>query len=303
MRILIWLPHELLTFSPQPEQLARFRELCPAHELELALDEAQFLRRLDAAEAALVWRFEAAWYALAPRLRFVATPAAGREQLAPDPSGRVRSVHGHFHGKIMAESLLGMMLHFSRGIDVAIERQRSRDYARSAYVTTRRLHGQQALIVGYGPLGRECARLLKAFGLRVTGVKRNPDVDAFPADAVLGVERLPELLVQADHVVLTLPSDTGTDRLIGERELSLLRPSACLYNLGRGNAVDEAALVRALGGDRLAHAFLDVFEQEPLPASSPLWDTPRLALMPHASAISRDYLDLWFEELAAEQLG
>ena len=75
-----------------------------------------------------------------------------------------------------------------------------------------------------------------------------------------------------------------------------------MYNLGRGNAVDEAALVQALRAGQLAHAFIDVFATEPLPAESPLWEAPGLALMPHASAISQEYLDLWFAELVAEQL-
>jgi phosphoglycerate dehydrogenase-like enzyme len=88
--------------------------------------------------------------------------------------------------------------------------------------------------------------------------------------------------------------------VIGTRELALLRSSAGLYNLGRGNAVDERALVQALERGQLAHAFLDVFEREPLPADSPLWTAKNLALMPHASAISREYLDLWLEELAPE---
>lgn len=302
MKVLLWLPHPIRAFSVQPEQLRRLEERCPQHDFRLAPTLQAFLAELAEADAALVWQFNADWYRLGPRLKFVATPAAGREQVKPDPSGRVRNVHGHFHGKIMVESLLAMMLHFSRRIDVSLENQRAHVYDRTAYVETRRLSGQHALIVGYGPLGRQCARLLKALGLRVTGVKRQAAVDPAPADAVFAVEQLHELLPEADHVVLTLPSDTGTDRLLGERELGLVKPSACLYNLGRGNSVDEAALVRALAEGRLAHAFLDVFAEEPLPESSPLWETPGLALMPHASAISQDYLDLWFEELAAEQL-
>jgi phosphoglycerate dehydrogenase-like enzyme len=202
----------------------------------------------------------------------------------------------------MAESLLAMMLHVSRRLDLCVANQRTHRYERDAFVDTRRLAGQHALIIGYGPLGRECARLLKALGLRVTGVKRDPQVEPGSADLVLAAERLHDLLPDADHVVLTLPGDTGTDRLIAARELALLRASTCLYNLGRGNAIDEAALLQALRDGRLAHAFLDVFEHEPLPPDSPLWDAPRLSIMPHASAISREYLDLWFEELAAEQL-
>jgi phosphoglycerate dehydrogenase-like enzyme len=233
-------------------------------------------------------------------LRFVATPAAGREKLELDPSGQVRSVHGHFHGKIMAESLLAMMLFYSRRLDVCVDDRRARRYEREQFSTTRRLAGQSVLIIGYGPLGRECARLLTGLGMRVIGIKRNPSVDPAPAQAVHPIEKLHTLLPEVDHVVLTLPGDTGTDHLISATELSLMRPSASLYNLGRGNSVDELALVHALVQGKLAHAFLDVFEREPLPDGSPLWEAPNLALLPHASAISSEYLDLWFEELGGE---
>ncbi len=300
MKVVIFLEHPIRAFSVQPEQLERLRARHPQHEFRKVVDDAELLRELPDAEAALVWRFPASHYAAGPYLRFVATPAAGRERLEPDPHGRVRGVHGHFHGKIMAESLLGMMLHFSRRLDLSVADQRERRYRRDEYSGTRRLAGQTALIVGYGPLGRQCARLLKAVGLRVLGVKRNAAVDAAPADAVYPADRLPSLLPEADHVVLTLPSDTGTDHLFSDAAFGALRPSATLYNLGRGNAVDEAALLRALAAGKLAHAFLDVFEKEPLPPDSPLFDAPNLSLTPHSSAVSREYLDLWFEELDSE---
>jgi D-2-hydroxyacid dehydrogenase (NADP+) len=300
MKVVVWLPHKIAAFSVQPAQLDVVRARHPQHHFVLAADEVEFLRELSGADAALVWRFEAAWYERGPRLRFVATPAAGREKVEVDPRGRVRNVHGHFHGKIMAESLLGMLLFFSRRLGASVEDRLLRRYAREPYSTTRRLAGQQALIVGYGPLGRECARLLKAVGLRVTGLKRNPRVDPAPADAVRPITDLHALLPEADHVIVTLPSDTGTDQLFSEPEFRLMRPRAGLYNLGRGNAVDEAALVRALETGQVGHAFLDVFEREPLPPESPLWGAPNLALLPHASAISAEYLDLWFEELGPE---
>lgn len=156
------------------------------------------------------------------------------------------------------------------------------------------------LIVGYGALGRECGRLLTAVGVRVTGVKRRLTRDIGSAESVHSIEELPRLLGEADHVVSTLPAEASTNHLFGEPEFRAMRPSAGFYNLGRGNAVDEAALVRALESGTLAHAFLDVFQQEPLPADSPLWDAPNLALTPHASASNAEYLDLWFEELAPE---
>jgi D-2-hydroxyacid dehydrogenase (NADP+) len=300
MKVVVFLEHPIRAFSVQPEQLAALAARHPQHEFKKVEDERAFLMELADASAALVWRFPVGSYARGPKLRFVATPAAGRERLEPDPTGCVRAVHGHFHGKIMAESLLGMMLHFSRRFDLALDDQRERRYRRNEYSATRRLCGQTALIVGYGPLGRECARLLKLFGLRVLGLKRDPTGDPSPADAIHPADRLLELLPEADHVVLTLPSDTGTDHLFSDAAFAAMRRTAGLYNLGRGNAVDEAALVRALESKELAHAFLDVFEAEPLPPDSPLYAAPNLALTPHCSAISREYLDLWFEELGAD---
>lgn len=300
MKVVLWLPHTIRAFEPQAEQLARLRAQYPQHELVVAREEHEFLQQLPHAQAALVWSFSVAWYETAKALRFVATPAAGRERVPPDPSGRVRVLHGSFHGKIMAESLLGMLLFHARRLDLAVADQRARRYQREQYSTTRRLAGQRALIVGYGALGRECARLLKAVGLRVVGVKRQAAVDAAPADAVYPLADLPRLLSEADHVIVTLPADTGTDHMFSEQAFRAMRPSAGFYNLGRGNAVDEKALLHALEAGQLAHAFLDVFEHEPLPADSPLWSAPNLALTPHASAINAEYLDLWFEELTGE---
>jgi phosphoglycerate dehydrogenase-like enzyme len=303
MKLLLSLAHSIRAFEPRAEQLARWRARYPQHQLVVAAEEAEFLQQLPDADGVLVWRFAAAWYELAPRLRFVATPAAGREKVQPDPSGRVRAVHGSFHGKIMAESLLGMLLYFARRFDLASADQRDRRYERDQYSPTRRLAGQRALIVGYGALGRECARLLKAVGLHVVGVKRQAAVEPAPADAVHALQDLPRLLPEADHVIATLPADTGTDHLFDDAAFAAMRSSAGFYNLGRGNAVDEAALLRALTSGGIAHAFLDVFEREPLPADSPLWNAPNLALTPHASAINAEYLDLWVEELHAELSG
>lgn len=300
MKVVIWLESAVRAFELSASQFEALRDAFPEHEFEQVHDRDAFLKRLATTHVALVWRFDAEWYALAPVLRLVATPAAGRELVASDPQGRARVRFGSFHGKIMAESLLAMMLFRSRRLDVCAMQQRARAWDRDAFSGTRRLAGQRALVVGYGSLGRECARLLTAVGLRVSGVKRSAVGDPFPADAVYAVDRLHELLPTADHVVLTLPGDTGTDRLIGSVELGVMKSTAGLYNLGRGNAVDEAALVLALQDGRLAHAFLDVFSTEPLPADSPLWDAPNLHFMPHASAIDADYLGLWLEELSPE---
>jgi D-2-hydroxyacid dehydrogenase (NADP+) len=302
MNVVIWLESAVRAFDLEPSQLEALRARHPQHQFVVARKTVDFLALLPAAEAVLVWRFEASWYRHAPRLRLVATPSAGRELVDMHPERRVRVSYGSFQGKIMAESLLAMMLFHSRRLDLCVTQQRERKWERDGFSGSRRLAGQRALIVGYGPLGRECARLLTAVGLSVIGVKRSPAGPPAPANAVYPVSKLHQLLPTADHVVLTLPGGAGTEHLIDEAALRRLQPSACLYNLGRGNAVDTPALIDALQAGRLAHAFLDVFETEPLPSDSPLWDLPNLHVMPHASAISSEYLQLWLEELDPELL-
>src|SRR5688572_23801606 len=165
MKVLVHLPHDVRAFRLEEGQLARLRERFPWHEFVPCSSSDELRARLPEAHAALVWRFDAAWYRLGPKLGFVATPAAGRERVAPDPDGRVRALHGSFHGKIMAETLLGMLLFWSRRFDRAVRDRNERRYDRDQFSTTRRLAGQTALIVGYGPLGRECAARLKRLEL------------------------------------------------------------------------------------------------------------------------------------------
>jgi phosphoglycerate dehydrogenase-like enzyme len=300
MKVAVWLENEVSAFRIDARQLELLRARHPAFDFTHCSSQEAFLSALPTVGAALVWRFQAGWYAQAPELELVATPAAGRERVAPDPSGRVRQFHGAFHGKIMAETLVGMVAFWSRRFDLAEQQQRARRAEREAFSTTRRLSGQTALVVGFGALGRHCGAQLKALGMRVIGVRRKAVGDAAPADVLRPASELRALLAEADHVVVTLPGDTGADRLFDARTFAAMRSSAYFYNLGRGNVVDERALVEALERGTIAGAFLDVFAVEPLPADSPLWDAPRLRLLPHASAINHDYLDLWFEELAPE---
>jgi len=303
MKVAVHLVHEVRAFHVSEEQLASLRRRHPALDFVACASEDEFLRVLPTVHGALVWHFDAAWYERAPLLRVVATPAAGRERVSPDPSGRARTLHGAFHGQIMAETLVAMVSYWARRFDLAEAQQRERRWARDVFSSTVRLAEQSALVVGYGSLGRHCAASLKALGMRVAGVKRNAAVEPAPADAVFPASELFAALGAADHVIATLPSDTGADHLFDARAFAAMKPGAYFYSLGRGNVVDEHALVSALESGALGGAFLDVFEHEPLPQDSPLWSAPRLRLLPHASAIGRQYLELWFAELAPELSG
>jgi phosphoglycerate dehydrogenase-like enzyme len=142
------------------------------------------------------------------------------------------------------------------------------------------LTGKTVLVVGLGEIGREVARLANAFGMRVLAVRRTADAHA------AGPEHLPKLVAEADAVVVTLPLTDETRGLIGREEFARMRDGAILVNVGRGAVVDEEALVEALASGKLAGAALDVFAEEPLPASSPLWELENVLLSPHTAALS-----------------
>lgn len=295
--LLIHLHNNVDAFSFKPRHLDQLRAALPHVSIVEARDTRDFLERLPEADCALVWHFKAEWYEKAGRLQALVTPAAGRDWVAADPSGRVKAHHGSFHGRIMGESLLSMMLHFNRRIGKSLDDQKNRFWGRQGYSDCQGLFSQQVLIVGYGALGRSAAGLLKAFGAGVAGVKRNvAQGDRGVADRLVPFDRLGEELPRADHVVLLLPGGPETEGVITAEHFGAMKPGACLYNLGRGNCYREADLLEALSNGPLAAAGLDVFAEEPLPAESPLWGQPNVLITPHSSAISREYIDLFIRE-------
>jgi phosphoglycerate dehydrogenase-like enzyme len=300
MRMLVFLSNPVPAFQPTAAQLARLSARLEGHELVVVDSEAAFLEQLPLAEAVVVWRFAEAWYKRASALRHVLTPAAGREGFALDPAGRVARHFGRFHGAIMAESLAGMIVSSNRRFGAAFAAQLDRRWDRAPFSACRVLRGQVALIVGFGAIGQHTARLLSALGMVVHGLRRDVRRPSPGAARIFSVEQRLEAVGGADHIACILPGDTGTERFLDAEAFARMKPSACVYNLGRGSAIDTGALLTALTQGTIAGAFLDVVPDEPLPASSPLWTAPNLLLTPHASAISADYLDLYFEELAAD---
>lgn len=289
-RFLIWLNWPIGAFRVDARSLAVFKGLA-AGEVRVVHGERAFLRELPAATHAIVWEFKTAWFARAKRLRVLATPGAGRELLPTDaemPRGIVR-VNGAFHGAIMSETVIAFMFAHARGL------YRAYDFQRSGAVWPRgemspfcsRVAGTKAVILGYGKIGRAIGAKLEALGVAVEGFGRANIAGLGPA------------LRGADWLIVALPGDTGTDNLVDAAALRGMKRSAVLINVGRGNAIDEAALAAALRNRRLAAAYLDVFRAEPLTAASPLAENlPGLVRLPHASAFAPDYLPLFFRELS-----
>lgn len=191
------------------------------------------------------------------------------------------------HGPAIAETVIGMILHFTRGLDHAARAQHAREWAAHIYERTdsgvREVAGATLGIVGYGGIGAEVARRAVALGMRVIAMRRHPQADAL-AEILSGDDALDRLLSASDFVVLTVPSTPRTRGMIGGRELACMRRDALLVNVARGDIIDEGALIDALRARRLRGAALDVFTVEPLPADSPLWLLDNVLITPHVSA-------------------
>ncbi len=297
-KLLINLNNPVDAFSIKPHHIDTIRAAFPDTQIEVTESNSVFRDSLVEVDCVLTWVFKQEWYANASKLKTVFTPAAGHDWVAADQSGRVRNFYGHFHGRIMRESLLSMMLYFNRKLKKSQADQENKVWGRLGYNDCAALFNQQVLIVGFGSLGQSMAELLKAFGARVTAVKRN--IIGFEnhlyADKVITFDQLEQELPEADHVVLVLPGGAETEGLFSEQHFNAMKPGAYVYNLGRGNCFDEQDLLNALKGGRLAGAGLDVFAEEPLPDNSLLWEQPNVLITPHSSAISREYIDLFIQE-------
>lgn len=295
-RNLVWLNWPESAFRLSAGDFREFRRLFPGESVAVKSKRA-FLRELPSATMAVCWEFDGSWFARAPKLEVLATPGAGRELLPAESElpRTVRKIHGAFHGAIMSETVLAYMLAWCRGLYKALEIQHSHAGGDPAWGRAElspfcsTLAGSEAVILGYGKIGRAIGAKLEALGAKVKGISR------------ANIGELPAAVRSADWLICALPSDTGTDNMVDAALLRKMKRSAVLINVGRGNAIDEAALARALSNRRLAAAFLDVFAAEPLRRESPLaGDLPGLYRFPHGSAFAPDYLKRFFAELAGE---
>ena len=301
----------LLDVELRPATIERLRAL--SAELELvdvgADPDFRIADLVDPEVEAIVSHRVPADLAGVPRLRWLQVRSAGVDHLAADPPWRkgilVTNARGVFAIPI-GEYVAGAILRINQPIATWAADQARHHWPRGEGEPLATIvRGKTAVIVGYGSIGREVARQLAAIGLRIVAVKPRPEIridtafrvagtgdpDGTIPERIVGVERLPEVVAEADYLVLTLPLTDASRALVDRRLLAALPPRAWLINVSRGALVDEPALVAALKSGRLAGAIIDVVGQEPLPADSPLWDVPNLTITPHVSGATLEFLD------------
>jgi phosphoglycerate dehydrogenase-like enzyme len=237
--------------------------------------------------------------AFAPDLRWVQAIGAGTEhfhgaQLGPDV---VITNAAGVAAVPIAEFVVGQLLAIWKRFDELADQQR-RHVWKPAY--GRQVSGLTLGLVGLGAIGTAVAERARALGMRVLAARRRPGAEDRPpvVDEVVGPERLHEVLSRVDAVVVCAPATPDTHDLFDAAAFAAMRPGAVFCNVARGSLVDEAALLDSLRSGHLGAAVLDVTQQEPLPADSPLWDTPNLRLSPHSSASLDHYVESVFELFA-----
>jgi len=251
-----------------PEQEARFLEMLRRAEVVFDFDRAH-MRDLPA---------------VAPRLRWLQATSAGIGQMVQrvglDRANIVLTTASGVHARPLADFCLMAMLMFAKDYARMEREKRAKGWERYC---GEELTGKTLAIVGLGRVGQEVARHGKRMDMRVIGTRRS-DAPVPDVDKLYGPTDLHPMLREADFLVLAAPHTPETERLIGETELALMRPTAVLINIGRGALVDEDALIRALQDKRLAGAALDVFRAEPPPQESPLWEMPNVIISPHSAS-------------------
>jgi len=226
----------------------------------------------------------------APNLRWLHTFNAGVDNPVFRrflDRGVVLSTSSGSTAQPIAQSVIGGMLMLARPFLRWADAQRRRAWEPvPASEAPADLAGQRMTVVGLGAIGSEVARLARAFGLEVTGVRRSPRREGDPVERVVPPGELPALARETDWLVLACPLTEETRGLVSRDVLAALPRGACLLNVARGEVVDEAALIEALATGQLGGAYLDVFTTEPLPGDSPLWGLPNVIISPHNSAVA-----------------
>src|ERR1700744_1909488 len=264
----------------------------PALQFAVFHNAAEVTGDLSGIDAMIMFGLEIRDHMLssAPHLKWIQSLATGVDHFLGCPSLKpevlITSGRG-VHGAPMREQVLYMMLSISRDAKRQVEDHQHRVWQRRLWST---LHGKTTVIVGTGIVGAAIGEMLKALSMRVVGVSRSPR-QAAGFDDIMPADRLTEAAAKADYLINVLPASADNMGLFGGDLFGAMKTSAYYISAGRGQTVDETALITALKQHRIAGAALDVFADEPLPSDSPFWSLPNVFITPHVGGYIIEYED------------
>jgi phosphoglycerate dehydrogenase-like enzyme len=309
MKLLIVVHHQFDLWSV-PEWFGdRLSQEFPQLEITQRTSYDGIEEDLRAAEIIFTTSLRPAQFAAARELRWIHAPSAAVHQLlfAELVNSDVLLTNSReVHGPVVAEHVMALIFALAKKIKQAAMLQQKHMWGQETMWNDgphpREIAGATLGLIGVGSIGCRVAEMASALGMRVIAVREHVEKGR-PAgvDAVFPPSALDEMLRQADYVVLAAPLISATRGLIDAGRLAVMKPDAYLINVGRGEQVDEAALVVALRARRIAGAALDVFQHEPLPADSPLWNVENLLITPHMGSTT-DKLWLRHYDLFSDNL-
>jgi phosphoglycerate dehydrogenase-like enzyme len=308
MKVVLFQQHKFGLWNP-PDWVAgklqeRFPQLSIVHP---STPEEMSVEMLDA-EIAIGSTLTPEQLAPAKKLKWLHSPAAAVHQyMFPEfIASPVLLTNGRStFAAVVAEHVIALVFALARQIPACVRYQGNRTWGQQllwdAQHRPREVAGTTLGLVGLGAIGGEVVRRAKALGMNVIAVREHPERPAEGVSAVYATRDISKLLAQADFVVLAAPVTPSTRHVINAERLAQMKPTAFLINVGRGALVDEVALAKALQTKQIAGAGLDVFDEEPLPETSPLWALENLLITPHCAGFIEN---LWQHhvELISENL-
>ena len=296
MKVVLYFRIKEIRWTVGDDDLRAAQARFPDVELVRVTDDDALRPALADADVFFGFHFPPELFAAAKRLRWIHSAAAGIEaNLFPDmvASDVVLTNAAGLHSINIPEHAIALVCALARNLHVAQRLKAERRWDRYTAIATgggfRPLAGSHLAVLGAGAIGVGVTRLGRALDMRVRVLRRRPELRLEGAEAVVGPERLHELLGWADFVVVATPLTPETRHLIDAAALAAMPSSAHLVNVGRGEIIDDAALVDALRSGAIAGAGLDVFAEEPLPPDHPYWGLDNVIITPHVSGYLPDF--------------
>jgi len=292
-KLLICVRHPFDQWNAPPWFAERLRREFPQIEIVHLPDYKRMDEEIVTAEILVAWSVRPEQIAAAKKLRWIHSPAAAVHQLMFTElinSDILLTNAREVHGPVVAEHVIALIFALAKKIPGSVRLQEKHVWGQQILwdelPRVREVAGTTLGMVGLGSIGRPVVKSAKALCMRVIAVREHPEKGSEGADAVFGPAQVDEVFRQADYIVLAVPLTANTKAIANAERLALMKPGACLINVGRGQLVDETALAAALEEKKIGGAALDVFPKEPLAADSPLWDVPNLLITPHTAALT-----------------
>jgi len=251
------------------------------------------IKDADVLVAMLMRKFDTDLIKMGDNLKWIQSWSAGVDKFLEDNSFKylkeneiaLTSVRG-IHKDSMSEQVMGYLISFSRRLPELMELKKKKEWDR---LKVDYLKDKTLSIFGLGAVGKEVAKKAQAFKMNVIGVKRNTDVEIPGVQEIYSPDQAEKVLNKSDYVVVTMPLTEETRGYFGYDKFKAMQETAYFINVARGEIVKEKEMIKALNKDLIAGAALDVFEEEPLPEESPLYEMDNVILTPHTSGLFPDY--------------